>query len=127
MGLRQEIRQHAHQFLTDTEHGFAWPLVVTTPDGRSVRVAGFSTDIADLIDPETGQAISGRQAEVTISFDELQCAAMAHPAYIADGAGKPWTVKFDDAECKPHTFKVMRSSPDRTVGLLLLCLEAYVA
>jgi hypothetical protein len=90
-------------------------------------MAGFSTDIADLIDPETGMAVSGRQAEVTLSFDSLKAVGLDHPAYVADGSGKPWTVRFDDIEGTSHIFKVMRSAPDRTMGLVLCYLEAYVA
>lgn len=127
MGLRQEIRQHAHLILQDETHGFAWSLVVTNPDGVSVRLSGFSTDIADLIDPETGQGVSGRQAEVTLHMDALSSVGLGHPAHVADGTGKPWTIAFDDIEGKPHTFKVMRSAPDRTTGLILCYLEAYVA
>jgi hypothetical protein len=127
MGLRQEIRQHTHNILQDVKHGFAWSLVVTNPDGISACMAGFSTDIADLIDPETGMAVSGRQAEVTLSFDSLKAVGLDHPAYVADGSGKPWTVRFDDIEGTSHIFKVMRSAPDRTMGLVLCYLEAYVA
>jgi len=127
MGLRQEIRQHAKRILTDVATGFAWSLVVTDPDGRSACLRGFSTDIADLIDPETGMGISGRQAEVTLHMDSLRAVGLEHPAYISDGSGKPWTIKFDDIEGKPHTFKVMRSAPDRALGVILLYLEAYVA
>ena len=126
MGLRQEVRRNAHLMLTDCAHGFAWPLVVTNPDGKSVRLYGFSTDISDLIDPETGQAISGRQAEVVLSMDSLSASGMKHPAYIADSGSKPWTITFDDIEGKPHAFKVMRSAPDRTTGIVLCFLEAYV-
>lgn len=126
MGLRQELRQDVHRILTDTD-GFAWSLVVTDPDGRSASLRGFSTDVSDLIDPETGQAISGRQAEVTISMDSLACCGLGHPVGIADTAGKPWTVRFDDVEGIPWTFKVARSAPDRTAGLILCHLEAYVA
>lgn len=127
MGLREEIRQYTHQFLQDEKHGFAWSLVVTDPDGRSARTAGFATDIADLIDPETGQAISGRQAEVSLSTQSLSDAGLEHPAYVAGAEGKPWTIRFDDIEGKSHTFKVMRSAPDRTLGIVLCYLEAYVA
>lgn len=127
MGLREEIRQYSHRILTDAKHGFAWSLVVTDPDGRSARTNGFATDIADLIDPETGQAVSGRQAEVVLSTQALSDAGLGHPAYVAGAEGKPWTVQFDDIEGKPHTFKIMRSAPDRTVGLVLCYLEAYVA
>ena len=126
MGLRQQARLDARTILTDTD-GFAWPVVVTDPDGLSACIKGFSTDIADLIDPETGMAISGRQAEVSLSMDSLKQMGLKHPAYIASEDGKPWLIKFDDIEGSSHTFKVMRSAPDRTVGLILCYLEAYVA
>ena len=112
--------------LTDTA-GFAWSVVVTDPDGRSACLRGFSTDIADLIDPDTGQAVSGRQAEVAISMDSLKNAGLTHPEYVASEDGKPWLVRFDDVQGASHTFKVMRSAPDRTVGLILCYLELYVA
>lgn len=127
MGLRQELRQDVHRILGDAAYGFGWALVVTDPDGKSVCLRGFSTDISDLIDPETGQAISGRQAEVTISMDALRKAGLEHPAHIANTDGKPWVIKFQDIEGKEHAFKVMRSAPDRTAGLILCSLEAYVA
>jgi len=126
MGLRQQVRLDVRTILTDTD-GFAWPVVVTDPDGLSACIKGFSTDIADLIDPETGQAVSGRQAEVSLSMDSLKQMGLQHPAYIASEDGKPWLIKFDDIEGTPYTFKVMRSAPDRTAGLILCYLEAYVA
>jgi hypothetical protein len=127
MGLRQEIRRHSKIILTDATTGFAWSIVVTDPDGKSACIRGFTTDIADLIDPETGMGVSGRQAEVTLHMDSLKAVGLEHPAHIASGAGKPWTIKFDDIEGKPHTFKVMRTAPDRAVGVILCYLEAYVA
>ena len=127
MGLRQEIRRHSKRIPSDVAHGFAWSLVVTDPDGKSACMTGFATDVADLIDPETGMAVSGRQAEVALHMDTLTDAGLEHPAYIASGAGKPWTVKFNDIEGVAHTFKVMRSAPDRTTGVVLCFLEAYVA
>lgn len=126
MGLRQQVRRDVQGILADVS-GFAWPIVVSDPDGRSACLRGFSTDIADLIDPETGQGVSGRQAEVTLSMGALSKAGFDLPAGIASEAIKPWTMKFDDIEGASHVFKVMRTAPDRTAGLVLCYLEAYSA
>jgi len=126
MGLRQQARRDVQRILSDVD-GFAWSIVVTNPDGRSACVRGFSTDVADLIDPETGMGISGRQAEVSLPLAPLRKAGFDLPAHIASEDSKPWTMRFDDIEGTSHTFKVMRTAPDRTVGLVLCYLEAYVA
>jgi hypothetical protein len=60
-------------------------------------------------------------------MDSLRNVGLSHPSYVASEDGKPWLIKFEDIEGKPHTFKVVRSSPDRTVGLIVCGLEAYVA
>mgnify|MGYP006987896169 CR=1 FL=1 len=105
--------------------GFAWPIVVTNPDGRSVCLRGFSTDISDVIDLETGQLVSGRQAEVALPMAAVSKAGLELPQHVASEAGKPWLMKFEDIEGSSHTFKVLRTAPDRTVGLILCYLEAY--
>lgn len=80
-----------------------------------------------MIDLETGQLVTGRQAEVALPMGALTQAGFELPEHIASEAMKPWTVKFDDIEGTSHTFKVMRTAPDRTVGLVLCYLEAYAA
>lgn len=126
MGLRQQARRDTRRILEDVD-GFAWSIVVTNPDGRSACLRGFSTDISDMIDLETGQLVTGRQAEVALPMGALTQAGLELPEHIASEAMKPWTVKFDDIEGTSHTFKVMRTAPDRTVGLVLCYLEAYAA
>ena len=126
MGLRQQARRDTRRILEDVD-GFAWSIVVTNPDGRSACLRGFSTDISDMIDLETGQLVTGRQAEVALPMGALTQAGFELPEHIASEAMKPWTVKFDDIEGTSHTFKVMRTAPDRTVGLVLCYLEAYAA
>jgi len=119
-------RQDVERILTDVG-GFAWPLTVTDPDGKKGCLNGFSSDVGDLFDPETGQSISSRQVEVSLSVDSLNRVGLGHPEYVASETGKPWIVEFDDIEGTPGKFKVARTAPDLTVGIILCYLEAYVA
>lgn len=126
VGLREVARQDARRILGDAD-GFAWPLTVTDPDGRKGCINGFSSDVGELIDAQTGVAISGRQVEVTLHVDDLNRLGFGHPEYIASEEGKPWLIEFPDIEGTPGAFKVMRTAPDLTTGVILCFLEAYVA
>ena len=107
--------------------GFGWPVSVTDPAGLTVSgLMGFSTDVAQLIDPDTGQAVSGRMAAVAIHIASLTEAGFTTlPRGIAESKSKPWVVTFDDINGNSFTFKVQQSNPDRTIGWLSLLLEVY--
>lgn len=128
MGLREIAEQDLAYILEGDAQGFRWPITVTDPAGNvSAGLYGFSDDIAQLIDPDTGQAVSGRLASATIRIAALaaQVPAMALPQGIADASVKPWVVQFDDINGTAHTFKVTQSNPDRVLGLVTCILEAY--
>jgi hypothetical protein len=129
MGLRTIAEQDLAFILEGDEHGFRWPIVVTDPAGNtSDGLYGLSDDIAQLIDPDTGQAVSGRMASVAIRIGALtaQAPPMALPQGIADAGVKPWLVAFNDINGNAHTFKVAQSNPDRALGVVTCILEAYV-
>ena len=128
MGLREIAEQDLAFILEGDAQGFRQSIVVTDPAGNvSSGLYGFSDDIAQLIDPDTGQAVSGRLASVAIRIGALtaQAPPMALPQGIADAAIKPWLVQFDDINGTTHTFKVAQSNPDRSAGLVTCVLEAY--
>lgn len=127
MGLRTLAEQDLGLILEDDVTGFGWPISITAPDLTVRPLTGFSDDIAQVIDPETGQAVSGRLASVAIRISSLAVAfpTQGLPVGIADKTVKPWLVSFDDINGNPHTFKVAQSNPDRALGLLSLLLEAY--
>lgn len=109
------------KILGDTK-GFAWDLVLTAPDGESESIKGFSNDISQSIDPDTGQIIGARTVTVAIAPDDL---TIGRPKSIPDKASKPWTVSFDDLSSVQSTFKVTTTYPDQTLGLLVCVLENY--
>lgn len=124
MGLREQAALDSIAILND-EDGFAWPITITDPGGTSALLNGFSNDIAETIDPETGMAVSGRLASVALHMRDLAAAGLGIPKAIDDEDSLPWVVTFDDILGVPWTFKVQESNPDRSIGVVTCTLETY--
>lgn len=125
MGLRDEAEEDLSEILEDDIIGAGWPIKVTSPEKISADLTGYSGDISQLIDPETGQAVSGRIAHVTLRISSLSEKGLALPEGIADASKKPWVVEFNDINGSPFKFKVQESNPDRTLGIVNCILEFY--
>lgn len=127
MGLRAIAEQDLATIMEDTATGFGWPITLTAPDGTVGSLTGFSDDIAQVIDPDTGQAVSGRLASVAIRISLITTTLPGKglPVGIADAGSKPWLVAFDDINGASYTFKVAQSNPDRALGLVTCLLEEY--
>lgn len=126
MGLRTTAETDLAFILEDADFGFGWEISVTNPAGTTASLTGFSNDIAQLIDPDTGQAVSGRLASAVLRIYSLTVAGLDLPVGVADSAVKPWIVVFNDINGTAHTFKVAQSNPDRALGIVSLILEAYI-
>lgn len=125
VGLRAQAEIDLGLILEDETTGFGWPVSVTDPSGTVGLLTGFSTDISLMIDPETGQAVSGRTASVTIRIALLASKGLDIPRGISDSSSKPWLVQFEDINGKSYTFKVKESIPDRAIGSVSCILEFY--
>lgn len=127
MGLRAIAEADLGAILEDSATGFGFPITVTSPGGTNETLTGFSDDISQLIDPDTGQAVSGRLASVALRISTINTKFPGEglPRNIADASRKPWLVEFDDINGNPHKFKVSESNPDRALGMLVLILEIY--
>lgn len=124
MSLRKQAAADAKAFLEDA-NGFGWPVMITDPDGVTADLHGWTSDISETIDPETGQAVMGRVASVALAIKSLTDKGMGIPRGQSDGAKKPWVVVFDDIEGCEHAFKVIEAMPDRAAGVVTCRLEAY--
>lgn len=123
MGLR-DIAEADLKAIVENTADFGWPVTVTKPGGPTVAMVGLSTDISQTIDPDTGQAVSGRNASVSFVMSSLLTAFSALPTGISDGA--PWVVVFADIAGASHTFKVLEALPDRALGCVVCLLEHYI-
>ena len=126
MSLRETAEADLAIVLEDDVTGFGWPITVTDPNGKVESLVGSSGDIAQAIDPDTGQAVSGRLAMVTLRISSLVSAGFTElPRHIAKTTKKPWLITFDDINGNPYTFKVQQSNPDRTLGVIKCILELW--
>ena len=127
MSLRVLAEQDLGAILEDSVTGFGWAVTVTDPAGSTGTgpLTGFSDDIAQIIDPDTGQAVSGHLVSVALRISSLTTAGLGLPQGTADSTLKPWLVAFDDINGNAFTFKVAQSNPDRAIGIVTLVLELY--
>ena len=125
MNLRALAESDLSFIVEDGAAGFGWPITLTDPDGNSGSLTGLSDDIAQVIDPDTGQAVSGRLASIALRISSLLADGFSLPQGISDASQKPWVVEFEDINGTPHKFKVQQSNPDRALGLVTCLLEVY--
>lgn len=124
MGLREIAAADNRAILEDTA-GFGWPIKVTNPAGAAANLVGSSSDVWLAVDVGTGQVVSGRSAQVTISIAALAAAGLAIPVGVSDPKANPWLVEFTDTAGATYRFKVSEARPDRTLGCVLLALEGW--
>ena len=126
MGLRVQAELDAVGILEDDVSGFGYAIKVTDPTGIEADLKGFSNDISQLIDPDTGQAVSGGLVTVTLPVSSIEASVLTGiPVGVAEKTAKPWLVEFDDINGNPGVFKVAKSDRDRGLGIIVLTLETY--
>lgn len=125
MSLRDQAAADALSFLEDDVGGFACDITITTPDGVELELKGYAADIGHTIDPETGQAVSGRRASVALPIARFSAAGVDLPRHVTDRSSRPWVVQVADIEGQSHTYAVAEAMPDRAIGVVTCLLEAY--
>lgn len=125
VGLRETATEDHRAILGDEPTGFGRSTTVTDPAGTSAEVVGFTNDVSQVLDPETGVAISGRVPTAVFSLAALSAAGFGVPEAVPGTAGLPWRVSFVDADGETHQFKVREVLRDRSLGSVVCVLEAY--
>lgn len=125
MSLRDRAIADTARIIGDAE-GSGQTTTLTSPSGVTHPVVGWTNDISQVVDPQTGMAVSGRTATVVYPFSSLSDAGFDEiPQGIESTGSKPWVVVFDDARGVPGTYKIASSDPDRTLGVVVCFLEVY--
>jgi hypothetical protein len=122
MSLRDLATKDLNTILTSD---FGIEILLTPPAGIARTVTGYTNDIAQAIDPDTGQIISGRVISIAIALRTLSEQGLEIPRGYADESVNPWLVQFLDTDLKAYQFKILASNPDRALGIVTCELEFF--
>lgn len=125
MNLRAMAEADLAHILEDEINGPGQAITLTRPDGLKADLTGTSNDIGLMIDPDTGVAVAGRQATITLRTRTVLAKLHELPAGIKDQSRKPWVAVFNDINGQSHTFKIVEVMPDRSLGVITCTLELY--
>jgi hypothetical protein len=125
MSLMAQAAADLRTFLEDTSSGFGLPFEVVAPDGTTAELKGFSADIGHTIDPETGLAVSGRSAHVSLPVAACREAFGTLPESPATSTTPPWRVTVElPTAAAPILFYVTHTAPD-LLGVVVCSLAVY--
>jgi hypothetical protein len=125
MGIRERAEADARRILNNKTSGKGLDITVTDPTGASHSFVGWQNDIAELIDPDTQDYVSGRLVNVSLAITDLVTAGLEIPEGEPDPNKRPWVVEYIDLWGTPLKYAVARSVPDRGLGIVVLYLEVY--
>ena len=124
MSLRSNAELDLAVILEEPDCG-GEPIILINPAGDAEAFVAQTGDIAQVIDPETGQALTGRLAHVSIRISSILAKGFALPRGIPQESSKQWLVVFLDHQDAVYRFAVQQSNPDRTLGIVTCLLEFY--
>jgi hypothetical protein len=122
MNLREVATTDLNNIIT---MDFGVEILLTPPTGLTKTVTGYTNDIAQVIDPDTGQIISGRVISIAVTLRSLSEQSLEIPRGKMDESSNPWLVQFMDPDLKEYLFKVLSSNPDRALGIVTCELEFF--
>jgi hypothetical protein len=125
VGLREQAAADNRAILEDSAAGFGWPITVTDPHTNRGSLVGYSNDIAQAIDADTGMLVTARSVSVTLSIASLASVGLGVPQGIAESSSRPWVIEFLDVAGRAYRTKVRESRPDRSLGCVLCILEKF--
>ncbi len=124
MSLRQ-LAESDLAFTLEDPNGFGWPVTLTDPLGVSANLTGQAHDISQIIDPDTGTAISGRSTAFVLRSSSITAGGLTQPVGVADSDSAPWLVEFESINGAPYKFKVEYADPDYVLGTITLILGGW--
>lgn len=124
MSLRDQALADA-QFALENASDFGQDINLIAPDGTVTPMRGYTGDITELIEPDSGQIVTGRSIHVMLFINSLPPGP--RPVGIQDLNGIPWRVSFPNISSKVvKSYGVRATQPDDAMGTLSLELGDVV-
>lgn len=124
MPLRNTQQADLREIMHDTDSG-GIECSITSPSGASETFMVFHSDIHEMVDPGTGAVFSGRRVRVSLVISDLIAAGFGGIRGVEQSDATPWIVTVSDANGVIGTFKVAKTLPSNSLGMMPIELEVY--
>lgn len=121
----ERLQRDSQRIMNSARCGFGVDVILTDPDMVAHTLKGIVSIIHNLIDPDTGQPVSGFLATVSLNALDLLAQGIEIPEGEMDEFERPWTVETVNVSGVTVLTKVIRVSPDETNGNILIDLGIY--
>lgn len=125
MSLLDRVRKDAQTIMNSGRFGFGTDVVITDPDGVEYPMKSILTVIHNLIDPDTGQPVSGYLATASINRYNVPVSKRTELYGVSDELKRPWTMRETNIDGVIVTYKITRAAPDEANGNILCDLGSY--
>ena len=125
MSLLQRIQKDSQRIMNSTRFGVSIDIVLLDPAQVEYPLKSIVTVIHNLVDPDTGQPVSGYLATASINRLDLNELGIALPEGISNELARPWTIRYTNIDNVEITNKITRAAPDEANGNILCDLGSY--
>lgn len=125
MSLLQRLQKDSQRIMNSSKFGFSTDIVLIDPDDVEYPLKSIVTVIHNLIDPDTGQPVSGYLATASINRLDLNELGVTLPEGVSDELERPWTIRYTNIDNVVITNKITRAAPDEANGNILCDLGSY--
>ena len=125
MGLLERMQKDSQRIMNSTTFGFSKAIALISPDGVEYPFKAILSVIHNLIDPDTGQPVSGYLATASLNRLDLNDNQITLPEGVSSQFERPWTLRETNIDGVQVTYKITRAAPDEANGNILCDLGAY--
>ena len=125
MSLFQRLQKDSQRIMNSSKFGFSTDIVLIDPNDVEYPLKSILTVIHNLIDPDTGQPVSGYLATASINRLDLNALGITLPEGVSDELQRPWAVRETNIDGVVVNYKITRAAPDEANGNILCDLGSY--
>ena len=98
MSILLKVQRHSRKIINSSRFGFSNDVILISPDGIESQIKGIVSVIHNLIDPDTGQPVSGYLATISINRLDLNDIGVEIPEGVS-------SENLKTLACKIHEYR----------------------
>ncbi len=125
MSLLDRVRKDSTRIMNSERYGTGTDIVLIDSDDVEYPMKSIVAVIHNLVDPDTGQPVSGYLATASVNRYNLPVNKRTELEGVSDELQRPWTIRYTNIDNVEIINKITRAAPDEANGNILCDLGSY--